>query len=43
MAWFQNIHPIMSDLEQELIAFDDIGSMTIERYYNNYLNSNGDS
>ena len=40
-AWFANKHPIKSDKE-DMEAFPDIDSMTIERFYNNFINSKGD-
>ena len=40
-AWFANKHPIESDKE-DMEPFPDIECMTIERFYNNYLNSKGD-
>ena len=39
-TWFANLHPLNSENEC-LVAFSDIENMTIERFYNNYLQSNG--
>ena len=36
-----NIHPLASD-EECMEAFGNIEGRTIERIYNNYINSNGD-
>ena len=40
-AWFANKHPIESDKE-DMEPFPDIDNMTIERFYNNFMNSKGD-
>ena len=42
IAWFANLHPFSSD-EVCMQSFDDIDCMTLNRFYNNYLKSNGDS
>lgn len=39
-AWFAKNHILESD-EECMEPFPDIDSMTIERFYNNYKNSNG--
>lgn len=39
-TWFYNVHPLASD-EECMEPFEDIDNMTIERFYNNYLKSNG--
>ena len=39
-AWFGKLHTVNSD-EECMEAFDDIDNMTIERFYDNYINSNG--
>ena len=40
-AWFANKHPIECQ-EECMEPFPDIECMTIERFYNNYINSKGD-
>ena len=40
IAWHANIHPLDSE-DVDLEAFDDINNQTIERFYQNYLISNG--
>ena len=40
-AWHFNIYPLSCN-EECMEAFDDIDNQTIERFYNNYLISNGD-
>jgi len=39
-AWFWNIYNLANNAEC-MQAFEDIHNMTIERFYNNYLKSNG--
>ena len=42
-AWYRNIKPIIDDdNEQQPLPFDNIDSMTIERFYQNYIESKGD-
>ena len=40
VVWFKNRNTIECE-EESMIAFEDIECMTIERFYNNYMNSKG--
>ena len=40
-TWFENIYPLESE-EECLQPLEDIDNQTVERFYNNYKNSNGD-
>ena len=42
IAWFENIIPICAD-QQQMEAFENMESQTVERFYKKYLESNGNS
>ena len=41
-AWFANKNNTSSEEEEEMVSFPDIESMTLERFYQSYMNSKGD-
>ena len=41
-AWFANKNNTSSEEDEEMVSFPDIESMTLERFYQNYMKSKGD-
>ena len=39
-AWFEGVHPAIT-MDDKLIAFDDISSMSLERFNNKFNETNG--